>query len=124
MLVDTISDRCRYRQARNLPILTRAAVSDHLLRCTCSFCAKQGLLSTIQLRSITPESENAIRTALRGLEAGRTTLIIAHRLATILDADKIVVLDDGRVVDQGTHGELLQRGGLYADLFRLQFAGM
>ncbi len=70
------------------------------------------------------ESEDAIRTALRGLEAGRTTLIIAHRLATILDADKIVVLDDGRVVDQGTHGELLQRGGLYADLFRLQFAGM
>lgn len=69
------------------------------------------------------QSEDAIRTALRALEKGRTTLIIAHRLATILDADKIVVLDNGRVVDQGTHAALLAGNGLYADLYRLQFLG-
>jgi len=67
------------------------------------------------------ESEDAIRTALKKLEVGRTTLIIAHRLATILDADSIIVMDQGRIVDQGSHRQLLERGGLYADLFALQF---
>tara|TARA_R110002124_G_scaffold82506_1_gene216500 strand:+ start:1466 stop:3322 length:1857 start_codon:yes stop_codon:yes gene_type:complete len=67
------------------------------------------------------ESENQIRTALDGLSAKRTTLIIAHRLSTILDADQIVVMDQGRVVDQGTHTELLEREGIYAELFNLQF---
>lgn len=67
------------------------------------------------------ESEAAIRKALARLSEGRTTLVIAHRLATILDADSIVVLDGGRVVDQGSHAELLARGGLYADLHDLQF---
>ena len=51
----------------------------------------------------------------------RTTLIIAHRLSTILDADQIVVMDQGKIVDQGTHPELLERGGIYAELFNLQF---
>ena len=69
------------------------------------------------------ESEAAIRGALDRLAAGRTTLVIAHRLATILDADHIVVMDRGRIVEQGTHRELLALEGLYADLYALQFAG-
>lgn len=69
------------------------------------------------------ESEAAIRVALDRLAAGRTTLVIAHRLATILDADRIVVMDQGRIVEQGTHAELLALRGLYADLYALQFAG-
>jgi ATP-binding cassette, subfamily B, bacterial MsbA len=69
------------------------------------------------------ESEASIREALKDLQKGRTTLIIAHRLATILDADKIIVIDAGQVAETGTHADLLARGGLYAELYRLQFAG-
>ncbi len=67
-------------------------------------------------------SERLVTEALDRLAAGRTTLVIAHRLATVQGADRIVVMDHGRVVDQGTHAELLARGGLYAELCRLQFA--
>ena len=67
------------------------------------------------------QSEAVIRAALDALSEGRTTLVIAHRLATILHADQIVVMDRGRMVDQGTHDELLERGGIYAELFNLQF---
>lgn len=67
------------------------------------------------------ESEAIISQALGRLSEGRTTLVIAHRLATVRDADKIVVLDRGRVAEEGTHGELLLRGGLYARLHALQF---
>ena len=67
------------------------------------------------------QSEQVVQTALDRLAAGRTTLVIAHRLSTIRGADKIVVMDRGRAVDQGTHQELLDRGGIYADLYRLQF---
>ncbi len=68
------------------------------------------------------ESEAAIKTALDKLAKGRTTFIIAHRLSTILDADMIVVMDEGSVVETGTHQELLANKGLYAELYRLQFA--
>ena len=67
------------------------------------------------------QSEKLVQEALDRLSRGRTTLVIAHRLATIRAADKIVVMDRGRVVDQGSHEELLARGGLYADLYHLQF---
>jgi ATP-binding cassette, subfamily B, bacterial MsbA len=69
------------------------------------------------------ESEAQIQAALRRLSEGRTTLVIAHRLATVLDSDLIVVMDHGRVVEMGRHEELLAREGLYADLYALQFAG-
>ncbi|WP_290689644.1 MULTISPECIES: ABC transporter ATP-binding protein [unclassified Haematobacter] len=66
-------------------------------------------------------SEALVQAALDRLSVGRTTLVIAHRLSTIRDAHKIVVMDQGRVVDEGTHEELLSRDGLYAGLYRLQF---
>lgn len=68
------------------------------------------------------QSEAVVQAALEKLSEGRTTLVIAHRLATIRSADQILVMDQGRVVDAGTHDDLLARGGLYADLYRLQFS--
>jgi ATP-binding cassette subfamily B protein len=67
------------------------------------------------------QSEAAIQQALETLEQGRTTVVIAHRLATVKRADRIVVMDGGRIVAQGSHAELLAQGGLYAELARLQF---
>jgi ATP-binding cassette subfamily B protein len=67
------------------------------------------------------ESEVAVQEALAQALAGRTSLVIAHRLSTILNADRVVVLDEGRVVETGRHADLLARGGLYAELYRTQF---
>jgi ATP-binding cassette subfamily B protein len=67
------------------------------------------------------ESEFLVQQALEALSADRTTLVIAHRLATVLKADRIIVIDEGRVAATGTHQELLRQGGLYARLAALQF---
>jgi ATP-binding cassette subfamily B protein len=69
------------------------------------------------------ESEAAVQRALKRALAGRTSLVIAHRLSTIREADQILVVDDGRIVEHGTHTGLLEAGGLYADLYHTQFAG-
>jgi ATP-binding cassette subfamily B protein len=70
------------------------------------------------------ESETLVQTALEELMSHRTTLVIAHRLATVLSCDRILVMDQGKIVEQGTHASLVAQGGLYARLARLQFEGV
>ena len=67
------------------------------------------------------ESERLVQDALNHLMPNRTTLVIAHRLSTIEHADQVLVMDQGRIVERGTHAELLVLGGLYAHLHRMQF---
>jgi ATP-binding cassette subfamily B protein len=67
------------------------------------------------------ESEAAVQRALDAALEGRTSLVIAHRLSTVRNADLILVLEAGHIVQRGTHAELLAQGGLYADLYRTQF---
>ena len=67
------------------------------------------------------ESERLVQGALDTLMPNRTTLVIAHRLSTIEHADQVLVLDQGRIVERGTHSQLLAMGGLYAHLHRMQF---
>lgn len=73
--------------------------------------------------SLDAASERMVQQALEALERGRTTLVIAHRFSTVQHADRIVVLDRGTIVAQGTHAELMRQGGLYASLAALQFIG-
>jgi ATP-binding cassette subfamily B protein/subfamily B ATP-binding cassette protein MsbA len=71
--------------------------------------------------NVDTRTERLIQEALRTLLAGRTSVVIAHRLSTIRDADLILVVRDGRIAERGTHAELLENGGPYADLYRSQF---
>jgi ATP-binding cassette subfamily B protein len=70
------------------------------------------------------ESERLVQDALDRLMANRTTIVIAHRLATVRAADRIIVMSEGRIVEQGNHDTLSRSDGLYARLARLQFEGM
>jgi ATP-binding cassette, subfamily B, bacterial len=74
--------------------------------------------------SLDAASERMVQQALEALERGRTTLVIAHRLATVQHADRIIVMDRGRIAAQGSHAELMKQGGLYANLAALQFLGL
>jgi len=74
--------------------------------------------------SLDSGSEAAIQDAIEPLMSGRTGLIIAHRLSTIMSADQIYVVSEGRIVQHGTHGELLEAGGLYKELYDIQFRRM
>ena len=70
------------------------------------------------------ESEKHIQEALDRLSRGRTTVVIAHRLSTIRGAEKIIVIDEGGVVEQGSHRQLLESGGIYARYWSMQFEGL
>jgi ATP-binding cassette subfamily B protein len=85
-------------------------------------CATHPILLLDEATSaLDAESETLVQTALERLMEGRTTIIIAHRLATVLKADRILVMDEGRIVEEGTHQSLVASGGIYANLARLQF---
>ncbi|RBI87616.1 ABC transporter ATP-binding protein [Rhodosalinus halophilus] len=92
----------------------RVAIARALLRDT------PVLLLDEATSALDTQSERMVQEALERLSEGRTTLVIAHRLSTVRDADRIVVMDEGRVVETGRHEDLLARGGVYADLHRLQ----
>ena len=81
---------------------------------------KSGQHATFQAKA--GKKYQLIQEALSKALAGRTSIVIAHRLATVRQADQIVVLSDGKIVEQGTHEELLNKNGLYADLYNRQFA--
>jgi ABC-type multidrug transport system fused ATPase/permease subunit len=67
------------------------------------------------------QSEALIQEAMQTVMRGRTSLVIAHRLSTVIDADRILVMEEGRLTESGKHSDLLAKGGLYADLYKTQF---
>ena len=73
--------------------------------------------------SVDTLTERQVQRAMRNLMTGRTSFVIAHRLSTIKDADLILVMNDGAIVEQGKHQELLDKGGFYAELYNSQFTG-
>ena len=72
------------------------------------------------LSSVDTRTERAILEGLREVRHGLTSIVIAHRLSTVMDADRIIVIDSGRVIESGDHASLLQQGGAYAELFQQQ----
>ena len=103
--------------------------------CRCSDCQRIAIARAIlrdaplllldeATSALDAESETLVQTALEELMRHRTTLVIAHRLATVLSCDRIMVMDQGRIVEQGTHASLVAQNGLYARLARLQFEGV
>jgi ATP-binding cassette subfamily B protein len=101
-----------------------SAGEKQLLTIARAFLADPALLILDEATSsVDTRTEVLVQHAMAALRADRTSFVIAHRLSTIRDADLILVMESGAIVQQGTHDELLQRGGAYADLYNAQFAG-
>jgi ATP-binding cassette subfamily B protein len=101
-----------------------SAGEKQLLTIARAFLADPALLILDEATSsVDTRTEVLVQHAMAALRADRTSFVIAHRLSTIRDADLILVMKSGAIVEQGTHNELLEAGGAYADLYNAQFAG-